>query len=209
MRLFEKKYIYVQVCFLHGKHPYTYRTSDRSIAVNTVVMVPAGEEIKPAIVTSVRVYKESEVPYPLDKTKIIIGKADRANRKLFKGVDMRMPLDISVKNVQIPGGFARVVTGKAERQEVRNRYRNRADIKLIETYPVSQGGKILERDNGGARIKTADWVKEEHLWGEVSYRCLSCNGVFRRPEAFCPNCRAEVRKIKNDPVWVDEMEFYE
>lgn len=209
MGLFQKKYIYVQVCFLHGKHPYTYRTKDRSINVNTVVMVPAGDEVKPAIVTGVREYKEKDVPYPLEKTKEIIGKADRANRKLFKGIDMRMPLDISVKSVQILDGYARVVTDKAERWEMRERYLRRPDIKIIETYPASQGGKVLSRDNGGKRIETTDWMKEEHLWGDVTYRCLSCNGVFRRPEAFCPNCRAEVKRIKNDPVWVDEMEFYD
>ena len=52
MGLFGKKYIYVDVCFLHGQHPYTYRTNDSTIANNTVVMVPAGDEIKPAIVTN-------------------------------------------------------------------------------------------------------------------------------------------------------------
>lgn len=46
MGLFSKKYIYVDVCFLHGQHPYTYRTNDSSIAINTVVMVPAGTEMR-------------------------------------------------------------------------------------------------------------------------------------------------------------------
>lgn len=104
MGIFNKKYIYVDVCFLHGKYPYTYRTSDSSITVNTVVMVPARDEVKPAIVTRVKTYKEKDVPVPPDQLKEIIGKADRENRKLFKGIDMRMPLDISVKTVRTTNG---------------------------------------------------------------------------------------------------------
>lgn len=143
MGLFQKKYIYFQVCFPHGKHPYTYRTTDKSITINTVVMVPVGDEIKPAIVTEVKVYKEKDVPYPLEKTKLVVGKADPKSRELFKGVDMRMPIDISVKCVKIPGGYARVVTGKAERQELRLRYESRPNFKIIETYPVSEAGTII------------------------------------------------------------------
>lgn len=50
--MFFKKYTYIDVCFLHGQHPYTYRTNAGTIAINTVVMVPAGDEIKPEIVTN-------------------------------------------------------------------------------------------------------------------------------------------------------------
>ena len=87
MGLFSKKYIYVDVNFLHGQHPYTYRTNDTSITVNTVVMVPAGNEIKPAIVSGVKTYKEKDVPIPPEKLKEIIGKADRATQKLFKAAE--------------------------------------------------------------------------------------------------------------------------
>lgn len=93
MGLFSKKYIYVDVCFLQGQHPYTYRTTDSSIKINDVVMVPAGNEIKPAIVSGVKVYKDKDVPIPPEKLKEIIGRADCANQKLFKDVDMRMPMD--------------------------------------------------------------------------------------------------------------------
>ena len=120
MGLFNKTYIYVDVCFLHGKHPYTYRTGDRSIAINDVVMVPAGEEIKPAIVTGVKTYKEKDVPVPPEQIKEIIGKADRANRKLFKGIDMRMPLDISVKTSEpqmaMPG-LSRIISRESNSEK--------------------------------------------------------------------------------------------
>lgn len=64
-----RKYIYVEVCFLHGNRPYSYRTSDRIIKVSDVVMVPAGDVIKPAIVASVRTYVEKDVLYPLNLKK--------------------------------------------------------------------------------------------------------------------------------------------
>ncbi len=152
MGLFQKTYIYVFVCFPNGKHPYVYRTADRSITINTVVMVPAGDEIRPAIVTGVREYREKDVPYPLGKTKMILGKADRKTARAFRGIDMRMPL--------------------------------RRDPKT-------------------------KWIKEEHLWGDVTYRCLSCGARFRDPAAFCPGCGAQAKGIKDDPVWVEEMEFYD
>ena len=92
MGLFSKECIYVDVCFLHDQHPYTYRTNDSSIMINTVEMVPAGNEIKPAIVAGVKVYKKKDIPIPPEKLNKIIGRADRTNQKLFKGVDMRMSI---------------------------------------------------------------------------------------------------------------------
>ncbi len=209
MVLFQKTYIYVFVCFPNGKQPYAYRTADRSITVNTVVMVPVGNEVRPAIVTGVREYKEKDVPYPLEMTKPILGRVDRKASRGFRGIDMRMPYDISVKTVRIPGGFATVVTDKAERKAARQYCRGRKDLRLIETHPVSQAGRIVSRDNNGKRIKKTKWIKEEHLWKGVTYRCLSCGAVFRNPTPFCPACGAEAKGIKGDPVWVEEMEFYD
>lgn len=205
MGIFGKKYIYVDVCFLHGKYPYTYRTNDTTININTVVMVPAGSEIKPAIVTGVKTYKEKEVPIPPGQLKEIIGKADRANRKLFDGIDMRMPLDISVKNVRTTNGSARVVTDKAERQSLREKYGKRKDIKLIETDPVSKAYSILSRDDVGKPVRRGYWKMQEHLNGEVTYQCSRCKTVFQYREAFSPKCFSENKKVSHDPVWVDEM----
>lgn len=209
MDLFSKKYIYVDVCFLHGQHPYTYRTNDSSIAINTVVMVPAGNEIKPAIVTGVRVYKEKDVPMPPEKLKEIIGKADRANRKLFDGVDMRMPMDISVKTVQTTNGHAVVVTDKLERQRMKEQLGKRKDIKLIETHPVSKAYSIISRDDAGKPVRRGYWKVQEHLNGEVTWQCSRCKSVFSCREVFCPKCHSENKKTSHDPVWVDEIEAFD
>jgi hypothetical protein len=207
MGLFSKKYIYVDVCFLSGKHPYTYRTKDSSITINTVVMVPAGDEIKPAIVTRVKVYKEKNVPVPPDQLKGIIGKADRANRKLFKGVDMRMPLDISVKTVKTTNGQATVVTDKAERKMLQERFRKRNDIKLIETQPASKAYQVVSRDDAGKPVRRGYWKVQEHLSSDATFQCSRCKGVFQTREAFCPKCHSENKKLSHDSIWVDEMEM--
>lgn len=208
MVFFSKKYIYVDVCFLQGKHPYTYWTNDSSIAVNTVVMVPAGEKVKPAIVTGVKVYKEKDVPIPPERLKKIIGKADRANRKLFDGVDMRMPMDISLKTVQTTNGHAVVVTDKPERQALKEKYGKRKDIKLIETQPVSKAYRIVSRDDAGKSVRRGYWKMQEHVNGGITWQCSRCKAVFQHRETFCPKCHSENKKTSYDPVWVDEMEGF-
>ena len=87
-----KKYKYVYVCFKGGGKRYCYRTKNRfdNIHINDVVMVPVnGKDDQPAIVAGVTVCTEKNAPYPLERTGIITGPANRKNRKLFKGVDMR------------------------------------------------------------------------------------------------------------------------
>lgn len=207
--MFGKKYIYVGVCFLGGKHPYSYRTDDSSIRINSIVIVPTPEGEKAAIVASVGRYKEKDVPYPLDKTEFIIRKANRSERKPFKGVDMRTPLDISVKKVKTANGEAIVVTSKEERRYLRQYYAGRSDLKLTEQYPVSMECRILKRNDQGKRNPTAVLKKQEHLWGSITYECSGCGAVFQHREAFCPNCHAEISKVKEDPVWVDEMAEYD
>ena len=209
MGIFGKKYIYVDVCFLHGKHPYTYRTNDSSITINTVVMVPAGDEIKPAIVTGVKTYKEKDVPISPEQLKEIIGKADRENRKLFKGIDMRMPLDISVKTMQTTNGHATVVTDKEDRQRLREQYSKQKNLKLIETQPVSKAYSVISRDDAGKPVRRGYWKRQEHAFGEITWQCSRCKAVFSHREAFCPKCHSENKKVSYDSVWVDEMSLAE
>ena len=209
LSLLSKKYIYADVCFLHGKHPYTYRTNDSSISINTVVMVPAGNEIKPAIVCKVRKYKEKDVPIPPDQLKEIIGKADRANRKLFKGVDMRTPMDISVKTVRTTNGHAVVVTDDPERKRLRDQFGKRKDIRLIETHPASKAYRIISRDDAGKPVRRGYWKMQEHISGDVTWQCSRCKGIFPYREAFCPKCHCENKRTSHDPVWIDEMESYD
>jgi len=199
----------VDVCFLHGKHLYTYLTKDSSITINTVVMIPAGNEIKPAIVAGVKVYKEKDVPIPPEKLKEIIGKADKANRKLFDGVDMRMPMDISIKTVQTTNGHAVVVTDKLERQGLKEKFGKRKDIKLIETQPVFKAYSVVSRDDAGKPVRRGYWKKQEHMSGEITWQCSRCKTIFQYREAFCPKCHSENKKASYDPAWVDELEAYD
>jgi rubrerythrin len=49
------------------------------------------------------------------------------------------------------------------------------------------------------------WLKEEHLFDPVTYRCRSCGKRFREAAVVCPNCKKTVSGIRTDPAWVDEM----
>lgn len=209
MALFSKKYIYVDVCFLGGTRTYTYRTNDSNIAINTVVMVPARDEIKPAIVAKVCRYKEKDVPVPPDQIKEVIGKADRATQKLFKGIDMRTPMDISVKTVQTTNGHAVVVTDKIERMRLKDEFGKRKDIKLVESQPVSKAYSIVSRDDIGKPVRRGYWKRQEHIDGIVTWQCSRCKTVSQYREAFCPKCHSENKRTSHDPVWVDELEAYD
>ena len=209
MGIFSKKYIYVYVCFPHGKHPYSYRTKDRSIRINDVVIVPAGDEQKVAIVTSVREYEKKDVPYPVEQTKEVIRKATRSEGEVFKGVDMRMTIDISMKSVRTANRYVEVVTTAEERKALRAKYKNSENFKIIETRPVSQAYKITDRSESRKLRKTGVWHKEEHLFGSPTYRCSRCGARYSDRQAVCSKCGSENGKVKNDPVWVDEMSMYD
>lgn len=129
-----KKYIYLSVCFQGSRKPYAYRTDDRSIKVNDVVMVPVPEGAsRPAIVADVRICTAKDAPWPPDQTKMIIGRADRKNRKLFAGVDMRVPIDISVMHRKTGKGVEEVVTTAEQRKQMRKELAKYPHLKIIET----------------------------------------------------------------------------
>ena len=129
-----KKYIYLSVCFQGSRKPYAYRTDDKSIKVNDVVMVPVPDgEAKPAIVADVKISTAKDAPWPPDQTKMIIGRADRKNRKLFAGVDMRMPIDISVMRRKTRKGVEEVVTTAEQRKQMRKELSKYPYLKIIET----------------------------------------------------------------------------
>lgn len=117
------KYLYAAVVYLNGHKFYTYRTDDRTLKINDVVMVPvANQEPQPAIVAWVREFTEEDAPYPPEKTKWIIGRADRETVRLFAGMDLRMPYDISVKAIRdVDGKRVGVVTTAAEREVLRRK----------------------------------------------------------------------------------------
>lgn len=140
-----KKYIYLSVCFEGGGKTYCYLTKDKYIKVNDVVMVPVpNEPDKPAIVAGVDICTEKDAPYPPEKTKYIIGIADRKTKKLFKGVDMRMPFDIAVMSVKTRNGIEKIVTTEEERRELRRKYGSDPNLKIVESCKPA---KPVKRDS--------------------------------------------------------------
>ena len=89
MGLFAKKYIYVSVCFPGNSVPYYYRTDDRRIGVNDIVIVPTGNEPMAARVVCREVFREKDLPYPAAQTKEVLRKAGGAERRAFRR-DARM-----------------------------------------------------------------------------------------------------------------------
>lgn len=75
--------------------------------------------------------------------------------------------------------------------------------------PVSRAGEIIIRDDRKWWDRTGIWKKSDLLSGRVFYVCSECRAACEEPETFCPHCHAEMKKITYDPVWVDEIEFYE
>ncbi len=59
------------------------------------------------------------------------------------------------------------------------------------------------------KTETAKWYLEEHLFGGDVYRCSRCGGRYKKYEAFCPGCHAQMIKTKTDPQWIDEIETFE
>ena len=57
--------------------------------------------------------------------------------------------------------------------------------------------------------KAGVWRREEHLFGGPTYRCSRCGARFSSLQAVCPKCGSENGKVKDDPVWVDEMSVYD
>lgn len=77
-RRLEGDYIFCSVSFDDGYKSYYYITDDESIAEGDLVVVPAGENNREAIVEVVKVeyFSEENAPYPIEKTKHIICKYD-------------------------------------------------------------------------------------------------------------------------------------
>ena len=69
------KYIYCKVRFGTSSKLYSYRTEDMTLEVGDVVKVPVGKDgdIGYATIEEIGYYDEDNVPYPVEKTKEIIG----------------------------------------------------------------------------------------------------------------------------------------
>lgn len=77
----EGEYIYLTVIFENNGKPYFYLTDDDSIDINDFLLVEAGSDNHKAIVKVVGVdyYKKEEVPYPVDKTRKILRRAEESD----------------------------------------------------------------------------------------------------------------------------------
>ena len=63
--------------FPHTLRAYSYRTEDPTIAIGDDVIVPTGDTETIGTVVSVGQYMRIAAPYPIDKTKFIIGRVDK------------------------------------------------------------------------------------------------------------------------------------
>lgn len=150
--------------------------------------------------------KEKMSRFCRKKLKEIIGKADCAYQKLFKGVDMWTPMDISAKTVQTTSGHAVVVTNKLERQQLKEQFGKRKEIKLIETQPVSKVYNIVSRVDAGKPVRCGQGKMQEHMSSDVIWQCSRYKSIFQYRETFYPNCHSENKKTSHDPVWIDEID---
>ena len=57
------------------------------------------------------------------------------------------------------------------------------------------------------KMDTGCWIEHEHLFSGSTYECSLCHGSFKKRTEMCPRCKAEMRKGKYDPQWVDELEI--
>lgn len=68
---------------------------------------------------------------------------------------------------------------------------------------------LFKRAVNNKSKKTGRWYREEHLFGSVTYRCSRCGARYPDYRAVCAKCGSVNGKVKNDPVWVDEMSEYD
>ncbi len=73
------RYIYCQVRLRNSWRPYSYRTEDETLRVGDWVDVPVGWDNKVIYgqIEKIEYFDEAHVPYPLNRTKCIIGKHER------------------------------------------------------------------------------------------------------------------------------------
>ena len=148
--MFGNKHNYCKVTF-DGKKTYWYRTNDRSFHAGMKVIVPVTNNglWKTGTIVEAAVYKAEEVPYPLIRTKGIVGKAGLFANLKIKSHNARIerskysPIDISLADVQTRNGKVIYCTCARERELFRKLETiNNEPYVLIENYPVSKERSI-------------------------------------------------------------------
>ena len=56
-------------------------------------------------------------------------------------------------------------------------------------------------------MKKPHWIMREHLCDPIEYICSVCGEASEKPWEECPECGAKMKKVKYDPVYVDEAEM--
>ncbi len=54
-------------------------------------------------------------------------------------------------------------------------------------------------------MNKARWIQKTHLFKGDEYVCSSCEEAFSRTYPVCPACGADMKKVKYDPSWIDEV----
>ncbi len=55
-------------------------------------------------------------------------------------------------------------------------------------------------------METAHWILRTHLFRPDELICSACGAAADKAYARCPACGREMKKTRNDPSWVDEIE---
>lgn len=73
--------------------------------------------------------------------------------------------------------------------------------------------KYKTRTESQEFLKDIDFNQKEkyidYWFGEKTYKCSNCSTRSGQALPKCPKCKAQMTKTKFDPVWVDEMAFYD
>ena len=148
--MFGNKHTYCKVKFGDEK-TYWYRTNDYGFRAGMKVIVPVTNNglWKIGTIVEAAVYKTEEVPYPLIRTKGIVGKAGFFAKSKVRShnaiIDQSPypPLDISLAEVQTQNGTVIYCTCARERELIRQAETTRPNPRLlIENYPVSKKSAI-------------------------------------------------------------------
>ena len=210
------KYVFALVRFMENAKPYAYLSNDPKIHKDDVVIVPTQKGENYGIVEKVIKCDEQDAPYPPEKTKAITKIVGHKLRQNWVPEKPTMYVSNYTDQAGKPAYWIRrqhlFTSDEYECSYCKYCYDHSYPIcpnchKHMNGQP-SMEDKVKEMARVNSEI-TAAWVAEEHLFGEKTYLCTNCKSRFTKPMQRCPKCNAKVTKIKNDPVWVDEMAEYD
>ncbi|MCR4671760.1 MAG: hypothetical protein K5637_00795 [Lachnospiraceae bacterium] len=55
--------------------------------------------------------------------------------------------------------------------------------------------------------KKARLIVRTHFFSDDEYECSACGYRARKPFKVCPRCGARMNGSREDPTWIDEMEY--